>query len=293
MLGLGSQSEMQKNRAVTDLLKLLKTDRLNSLASKAVALGVVHPLVAALESRSSVQLKVKASVALEMLCSGNLDIMAQSKFSTAATIGHLVDFLSSQRPDGEVQKEAALEALRNLSVHADCCVHIAASGAIPTLVELLRVEILALQKSAAQTLRGLSAHAGIPIKIAGAGAVPILVRLLGSQSVVWTEAVETLRNLSVHPHIGFEIAASGGVAALSTIRFNMLKSENYFSSDALLLPLVTACLEALPTSVSKCLQIFSNYIWQPDEFNINVFRINSKCEELFYPANGSMIKFIV
>ena len=248
MLGLGSQSEMQKNRAITDLLKLLKTDRLNSLASKAIALNAVPPLVAALESRSSVQLKVKASVALGMLFHGNLGkntIMAQFESSTVTIIGHLVDYLSFQRPDGEVQEKAALEALRNLSVHDDFCVQIAAStGAITTLVDLLRSEISALQKMAAETLRSLSAHADIGIKIAAAGAVPILVELVSSQSPVQMEAVETLRNLSVHPGIGFEIAASGGHAAL-------IETLKYFSDNALLLPLVKTCLEALPNSVSK------------------------------------------
>ncbi|KAG1664972.1 hypothetical protein FOA52_001984 [Chlamydomonas sp. UWO 241] len=84
-----------------------------------------------------------------------------------------------------VQQKAA-HALSNLAAKDDNKVTIAAAGAIPPLVQLLRLGSAAeVQQHAAGALINLALNADNKVTIAAAGAIPLLVQLLRLALPTW------------------------------------------------------------------------------------------------------------
>ena len=117
------------------------------------------------------------------------------------------------------QKEAALGALRNLSVNAENKVTIAQAGAIAPLVVLTQSGTAGQKETAAIVLQNLSANnAENQVAIAKAGGIPPLVALLQSGTDGQKEAaLGALKNLSVNAENTVLIAQAGGIPPLEAL----------------------------------------------------------------------------
>ncbi|XAR55236.1 Ubiquitin--protein ligase [Bertholletia excelsa] len=122
-------------------------------------------------------------------------VKTRSKFAAAGVIQPLVLMLAS--PDLDA-REASLLALLNLAVRNERNkIRIVTSGAIPSLVELLKFQNSNLRELAAAAILSLSAAAPNKPTIAASGAAPLLVQILRSGSVQGrVDAVTALYNLS-------------------------------------------------------------------------------------------------
>ncbi|KAG1663330.1 hypothetical protein FOA52_004091 [Chlamydomonas sp. UWO 241] len=146
----------------------------------------------------------------------------------------LVQRLQANIPP-DMQRDAA-ESLSCISICGDKDA-IAASGALPALVQLLvsaanvhRADAFCCFWHATTTLRQLASnHAGNQATIAAAGAIPALVHLLGHtrDSDVQGAAAATLGNLAGSAHNLAAITAAGAIPAL----WQLLHSESIRDSD--------------------------------------------------------------
>ncbi|KAG1675581.1 hypothetical protein FOA52_014169 [Chlamydomonas sp. UWO 241] len=133
-----------------------------------------------------------------------------------------------------------------LSENADNVATIAAAGAIPSLVQLLKATSAAeVQLSAAGALHNLAQNADNQVMIAAAGSIPPLVQLLGtiSPSGVQRNAAATLMILSADADNQVTIAAAGAIPPLVLL----LRP----GSDDLLKEVATRALETLGHSNTK------------------------------------------
>ena len=138
------------------------------------------------------------------------EVLSRSK---AEAIDNLVAGLRSM--DMTVQATSARGLARLSANNADNKVMVAAAGAIPPLVALLRSSSACVQRSASGALRNLSFNDDNRIKVAAAGAIPPLVALLRSSSTgVQEQAAGALTNLSANNDNQVKVAAAGAIPPL-------------------------------------------------------------------------------
>ncbi|GMP65609.1 hypothetical protein CsSME_00026331 [Camellia sinensis var. sinensis] len=122
-------------------------------------------------------------------------VKTRSKFAAAGVIQPLVSMLFS--PTFE-PRQASLLALLNLTVRNERNkIRIVTSGAIPSLVELLKFQNSSLRELATAAILTLSAAEPNKPTIAASVAAPLLVQILSSGTIQGkVDAVTALHNLS-------------------------------------------------------------------------------------------------
>jgi hypothetical protein len=117
-------------------------------------------------------------------------------------------------------QEMAAETLGRIAANAEDAVTIAASGAIPLLVQLLKPGAPdEVQMNAAGTICKLASNSENAITIAASGAIPVLVQLLGpgSRADVQANATAALGILCANSENAVIIAAAGAIPPLAQL----------------------------------------------------------------------------
>ncbi|XP_022758899.1 U-box domain-containing protein 7-like [Durio zibethinus] len=167
-------------------------------------------------------------------------VKKRSKFAAAGVIQPLVFMLLSPNLDA---REASLLALLNLAViNERNKVNIVTAGAVPHLIELLKLQNSGLRELATAAISALSTSAPNKPTIAASGAAPLLVQILSSGRVQGkVDAVTAFHNLSTCKENSIPILDAEAVSPL----INLLKECKKYSKFA---ERVTALLEILSKS---------------------------------------------
>eukprot|EP00898_Chlorokybus_atmophyticus_P000019 jgi/Chlat1/1017/Chrsp109S01446 len=199
-----------KLAAVSVLRNIATMDRWREAIVKK---GAIPALVSMLHSTS----EAHRTVACE--CVTNLSYMCfenQGEFARANAIQPLVGLLAVGSDD---TREAACQALRNLTLAPENTALIAAFGGIPAMVDLLEHGPDSTKAVAASALCSLAVNNDNKVSIANAGAIPAFIDQVdhGVNSGRKAAAL-ALRNLAGNADIRLELIGSRAVEALASLR---------------------------------------------------------------------------
>ncbi|KAG9448527.1 hypothetical protein H6P81_008492 [Aristolochia fimbriata] len=162
----------------------------------------------------------------------------RSVFAAAGVIQPLVSMLGPSEPGA---RESALLALLNLAARNERNkVKIVTSGAVPPLLELLKLETGSLRDLATAAILTLSASSANKLIIAASGATPLLVQILSSGSVQGkVDAVTALYNLSTCKHNFTPALASLAVPSLLSLLKECKKYSKFAEKTTALLEILS------------------------------------------------------
>ncbi|XP_068637702.1 U-box domain-containing protein 4 [Aristolochia californica] len=173
----------------------------------------------------------------------------RSIFAAAGVIQPLVSMLGSSESGA---RESALLALLNLAARNERNkVKIVTSGALPPLLELLKLETGNLRDLATAAILTLSASSANKPIIAASGATPLLVQILSSGSVQGkVDAVTALYNLSTCKHNFTPALATLAVPSLLFLLKECKKYSKFAEKTTALLEILSG-LEEGRIAISK------------------------------------------
>ncbi|OMO55113.1 Armadillo [Corchorus capsularis] len=227
-----------KIEAARDIRKVVRKSSVKT-RSKFAAAGVIQPLVFMLLS-PNLDAREASLLALLNLASAKAQLHVGHSFYSTSPMRflfsfHVHDFVRSKKSQANnVQHGSDSQEINK--------VNIVTAGAIPPLVELLKLQNASLRELATAAILTLSAAAPNKPTIAASGAAPLLVQILSSGSVQGkVDAVTALHNLSTCKENSIPILDAKAVSPL----INLLKECKKYSKFA---EKATALLEILSKS---------------------------------------------